>query len=288
MDIEVIVNYAVNANGEIEEVLPGFNAAYKQAGYLQMTELCGRSVKKSLPNSKLILFTNQKLEENCASFDHVYYDNIRLTHFEYDQLCFRIDYLKQKIGWDGVLVFTDIDVLFNKNIIENIDFAEDVYLGISPDNNKNLNPEGLPDEHLMYNTTTGIYICKPTERAISFFEMIKQKIESDYSSSNYDSYKKSADRVKDDFFKWWCILHSLSLYLGKEILSGHHKNLRTSKFNLGFIDERFFNYAPNIINAESARKIDIKEIDYQNVKMFHFRGLRKVFMSEVAQKIGLI
>jgi Nucleotide-diphospho-sugar transferase len=290
MEVEVVCNFAQNDQGQILEVFPGFNDAYHNTSYLDMIDICSRSVSKVIPFSRTLFFTNapKDLVRKNLCYSHINFKSIRMTHFEYDQLCFRIEYLKSKLAsnWQGILIFTDIDVIFNKNILEDLDFDCDVYTGVDPHNNPDINLRGLPGESLMFNTTNGIFICKATHSALRFFEDIKEKIEEEHELNNFESYGGHTIKIQTDFLAWWCVIHSLSLILGQAVLLGEAKQFLSQSYKVGLLDEKIYNFCPDV--DPSTNTVYISQEHLAKVKMFHFRGFRKTFMPGLARHLQLI
>lgn len=292
MQSEVIINFVLSQTGEVLDVLPGLTNAYRNISAYEMADICARSARWSIPESRTLFFCNQPEPESilAAAYSYIYSDKIRQNYFEYDLLCFRIDYLKQKQieGWEGAVIFTDIDVIFHSNVLDKIDFSYDVYIGVNPENNSNLTVDGLPGESLMFNTTNGITICKATDRAIAFFEAIKEKVEQEYANKKFQSYGKFSQQIEADFLKWWCVIHSTSLVIGRAALMGLVPEVSSDRYSVGLLDDNIYNYAPNVEDGPNSMQMNVDPKHFNAVKMFHFRGVRKFLMRAMAQHLRLI
>lgn len=281
---EVILFYINDKENEIENILPGF-AFNRNIKPSEMLELCAKSITKSMPEAKIVLITNShtSIHQNIENIEVINADDIGHDKLILDLHVFRRQYIQSKLGRNVNLIFTDIDVLINKDLSVIFDQDFDLATTIDPASNPRLNARGLPtDGSLMFNFTGGIYFVKCTQASLNFYDHFLSTWRALADSENFSSYGTRAQEVKTHFLRWWGELHTLSTIFGIDVLNGRTNRANLSGADWLFLPERKYNFAPEVTNRAGTLSINIESV--AEVGVVHFRGIRKVFMPLVFNK----
>ena len=286
--LEILLFYITDKNSQIENVLSGFKKNREVAPEL-MLQLCVKFFAKHHPNADIYLITNNEtnIHLGIPRLQLIRTDAISHEKILFDLTIFRKAYLESKLNKNIDIIFTDIDVLINQNLAHVFLNTFDVATTIDTQSNPLLNHFGLPINSLMFNFTGGIYFVRSNQKALDFYDAI---IDSwIWNSNNYDflEYGKHASNVERDFYKWWGELHSVSYFLGKDVLTGKVSRKVVKNIDMLFLPEIEYNYAPNFSVENEVILLDSVETLSQK-KMIHFRGIRKAFMEKVASELDVL
>jgi len=282
--VEVVLFFIDDKNAEIESILPGFKFN-KNIKPSLMLDLCVKSITKNMSNAKIVLVTNSStfIHAEIKNIEVINADQISHEKLIYDLHLFRREYIKSKIGSNTNVIFTDIDVLVNKDLGKLFDQDFDLATTIDPNSNASLDDRGLPcDGSLMFNFTGGIYFAKCNENSLNFYDEFLKKWKYLSTSEIFNNYGVRSIEVEQHFLRWWGELHTLSLIFGLDILSAKKDHAIIDGAKWLFFPERIYNYAPEIINKDGS--LSIKVTDINDIGVIHFRGIRKIFMQIIFDK----
>jgi len=286
--IEIVLFYIADKENAIESILSGFQMN-RQVKPEKMLDLCVQSIKKNMPHAKIVLVTdhNTYIHSGIENLEVIKTGKIQHESLIFDLTKFRRDYVASKMGeCDTNLIFTDIDVLINKNLIDvfldDFDFATT----IEPTNNPSLNKRGLPIGGMMFNFTGGIYFVRCNQNTLNFYDHVIDLWEYFFNTESFNNYGKLSEYTKNNFLKWWGELHTLSVIFGLDVLTGKCDYLEFNKTSLRFFPEKKYNFAPDYKIEGETLHVSPFTLDQITVaSMIHFRGVRKLFMQVVFDKI---
>jgi hypothetical protein len=183
-------------------------------------------------------------------------------------------------------IFTDIDVLFNKSMehvfLQDFDIASPATF-----HEQRYSPRGVPYNSLMSIINGGLWFVKTNQRVVEFYENWLQTMLELERTDDLLEYGDLAVMVKRDFLKWWGEPHSLMVMFAKDFAAGERTLINYKGTAFRILDENLYNYAPDMLKAESgADIINITDGDLGSKYLFHLRGGRKLFMRSLAALLG--
>jgi hypothetical protein len=286
VNTEIVLFYINDKRKQIEKILPVFTFNNQNISPSEMIRLCVSSINKNMPNAKIVLITNSEtnIHKGLESIKVINADNISHERLLYDMHCFRRNYIENKINAKCNLIFTDIDILINKNMDEVFEKNFDIATTIDPNSNLELDVNGLPVRgSYMFNFTGGIYFIKPSSNVLKFYDYFLEEWFYLNSHEDFVNYAERQEDVKTNFLRWWGELHTLSKLFGHEVLTGVARRKKINDAELIFLPEEKYNFAPPMIdNNNNTATINLKNLE--QVSMIHFRGGRKIFMPAVYKK----
>lgn len=290
--IEIVLFYINDtADKKLESILGIFKVVSQQISPKEMLEICVKSIKKNMPDASITLFTDTKtyIHDDIDDLKIQRFEDIRHDHLMFDLQRIRRDYLLHNVNTSKSFIFTDIDVIFNKDLSSVFNFEFDIASPAKFHQNLKYSDRFVPINSLMSIINGGLWFVRPNKQTISFYnEWLDQMIYlSEYDL--LDEYGPYKEMVKRDFLKWWGEPHSLMVMFG-DFFKKNEKtliNYKNTKFRL--IEEDIYNFAPDMVETTNQNfKLKMKESDFSEKYLFHFRGGRKIFMRQIANKLNLI
>lgn len=289
-NLEIILFYVNDQQKKLENILEIFKVVNKTITPAEMFEMCVWSIKKTMPFAQITLFTDKftNIHGNLEGIKIVRFDDIAHDRLMFDLQRIRMEYLKKQIelGICKNYIFTDIDVIFNRNMEHIFNQEFDIACPATFHEQK-YSPRGIPYESLMSIINGGLWFIKSNFNVIIFYEKWLKIMLDLAENDELVEYGKYADMVKKDFLKWWGEPHSLMIMFANEFASGNRNFIQYDGIQIKILDENLYNFAPDIIHTESGKStIELSNTDFNNKYLFHFRGGRKLFMSSVAKHLG--
>jgi hypothetical protein len=247
--IEIILFYINDENKNIENVLGIFKAVNENISAEEMLKMCVWSIKKTMPEATITLFTDEKtnIHDPSEEISVVRFGNISHEKLMFDLQKIRKEYIsdQMKKGIEKNYIMTDIDVLFNKSMahVFNMDFD---IASPATFHNVQYSPRGVPYNSLMSIINGGLWFIKPSQKVINFYDAWMLEMLNLEKTDELAEYGNLAEMVRKDFLKWWGEPHSLMVMFGKYFAAGERELVNYNGTLFRLIDENLYNYAPNV------------------------------------------
>jgi hypothetical protein len=289
--IEIVLFYINDNNNVVENVLGIFKTVNDYVAPADMLMMCAKSILKNMQNVKIILITNSvtNIHNGIEGVEVIITEEIRHEYIMFDLLKFRRDYIEKNIenGNNANIIFTDIDILFNKSVSEIFNDDFDVCLPATFYKNINFSERGVPINSLLSTINCGIFFIKPTLETLYFYNAWSELMLQLSTSDNLEEYGDYKNMVQKDFLKWWGEPHSLMVLLGVQLKSNNSKfTFKNTKIKI--VQDDLYNYAPILSENKGRFNLDIAKESLENTYVFHMRGGRKLFMKKMAQLLKII
>jgi len=292
--LEVQLFYVDDQDHELESVVSSFkdNRAVKKT---RLIEICAESIVKKNPSACVTLVTDMKSfpNNNFENLEIVRINTIQPQSLLFDLNLYRRNYIRERTTQEDRIFFTDIDVLVNCDL--NLLFEHDFDIQTSIDSQMQgpINKQGLPLGHMGYRFTGGGFFVKCNERSLNFFDEYLALWRLLAERSNFETMGKYSSLIKRDFLKWWGEIHTFSAMAGVDALSGLTDSKTISGCKFRFLDEVFYNYAPNNLDPYGDDLNFLDQYERELLKKFfdkksiiHFRGNRKKYMPQIYDLIN--
>ena len=289
--IEIVLFYINDNNNVVENVLGIFKTVNEHVAPSDMLMMCAKSILKYIKNAKIILITNSttNIHKGIEGVEVLLTEEIRHDYIMYDLLKFRRSYIEKTIenGNNTNIIFTDIDILFNKSVLEIFNDDFDICMPATFYENINFSERGVPINSLLSTINCGIFFVKPTLESLYFYNNWCELMLQLSANDKLEEYGEFKNIVQKDFLKWWGEPHSLMVLLGG-ILKKHNNNFTFKNTKIKIVQDNLYNYAPMLSENNGKFNLDIAKESLENTYVFHMRGGRKLFMKQVAQLLKII
>lgn len=288
--VEIVLFFIEDKNKRLENILGASKVVNEIISPAEMFNMCVWSIRKNMPNASITLFTDDhtNIHNEMDNIKICRYSNIRHDFLMFDLENLRKnyiqDYIKKNIEIN--LIFTDIDVLFNKDLSHIFSMDFDV---CSPATFYNLkhSSRGIPLNSLLSTINCGIFFVRTNNKALNFYNAWIELMLYLNEHDELKEYGDLFDRVKKDFLKWWGEPHSLMVMFGNQFMAGQRDYVYYKDTKFKIIEDSLYNFAPEMIKQPDGNLfLKMDEFHFDSCYLFHMRGARKVFMRQVANKMG--
>jgi len=186
------------------------------------------------------------------------------------------------------VIFTDIDIIFNKSISHVFEGDFDVGLPATFYNNLTYSERGVPIKSLMSIINCGMFFIRSSENSIKFYDEWLATMLDLSVNDPLEEYGDSKTLVKDNFLKWWGEPHSIMVMFGPKLLRKENESFIYKGISVKIFEDADYNFAPDMKEDNGKLTINLPKDVLENKHVFHLRGGRKLFMSQIALKLNLI
>ena len=290
--IEIVLFFMEDKNQTVENVLGIFKLVNERVSPADMLRICSLSIKKTMPDA-LITFltdTDSTIHQNIEGINVIKTDKIRHEFIMFDLMKFRRDYIKEKVdsGQKVNVVFTDIDIIFNKPINHVFNNHFDVGLPATFYDNLTYSERGVPINSLMSIINCGMFFIKSNERSVQFYDHWLSTMLRLSKEDTLEEYGNSKSMVRKNFLKWWGEPHSIMVMFGPTLLRRENESFTYKGIQIRIFQDADYNFAPDMREENGKLTILLPSDHLESKHVFHLRGGRKLFMGQVAARLNIV
>jgi len=290
--VEIVLFFMEDKNKSVENVLGIFKVVNERVSPADMLRICCLSIKKNMPEASITFLTDvdSTIHQGVEDINVVTTDQIRHDFIMYDLMKFRRNYIKEKInsGQKTNVIFTDIDIIFNKSVSHVFDGNFDVGLPATFYDNLTYSQRGVPINSLMSIINCGMFFIKSNENSVRFYDEWLATMSDLNVSDALEEYGDSKALVKQNFLKWWGEPHSIMVMFGPQLLKKENEYFSYKDVAIKIFKDSDYNFAPDMNEVDGKLTIHLPNDFLQSKFVLHLRGGRKLFMSQIASKLNII
>ena len=289
--IEIVLFFMEDKNKSVENVLGIFKLVNERVSPADMLRICCQSIRKNMPEAKITFLTDieSTIHREMDGINVITTDQIRHDFIMYDLMKFRRNYIQSKVdaGQQTNVIFTDIDIIFNKSLSHVFQNDFDVGLPATFYDNLNYSDRGVPINSLMSIINCGMFFIKSNENSVKFYDEWLASMMDLSVNDNLEEYGGSTALVKENFLKWWGEPHSIMVMLGPKLLRKENKSFLFKGIRINIFKDSDYNFAPDMREENGNFTIHLPAEFLEEKYVFHLRGGRKLFMSQIASKLNI-
>ena len=290
--VEIVLFFMEDKNKSVENVLGIFKVVNERVSPADMLRICCLSIKKNMPEASITFLTDvdSTIHQEVENINVVTTDQIRHDFIMYDLMKFRRNYIKEKVdcGQKTNVIFTDIDIIFNKSVSHVFDGNFDVGLPATFYDNLTYSQRGVPINSLMSIINCGMFFIKSNENSVRFYDEWLATMSDLSVNDALEEYGDSRPLVKQNFLKWWGEPHSIMVMFGPQLLKKENEYFSYKDIAVKIFKDSDYNFAPDMNEVDGKLTIHLSNDFLQSKFVLHLRGGRKLFMSQIASKLNII
>jgi len=290
--VEIVLFFMEDKNKTVENVLGIFKLVNEKVSPADMLRICCQSIRKNMPEASITFLTDtaSTIHSEMTDINVITTDQIRHDFIMFDLMQFRRNYIKSKVdcGQKTNVIFTDIDIIFNKSISHVFEGDFDVGLPATFYNNLTYSERGVPIKSLMSIINCGMFFIRSNENSIKFYDEWLATMLDLSVNDTLEEYGDSKALVKDNFLKWWGEPHSIMVMFGPKLLRKENESFIYKGISVKIFEDADYNFAPDMKEDNGKLTINLPNDVLENKHVFHLRGGRKLFMSQIALKLNII
>jgi hypothetical protein len=290
--VEIVLFFMEDKNKSVENVLGIFKLVNEKVSPADMLRICCQSIRKNMPEASITFLTDidSTIHLDMKGINVITTDKIRHDFIMFDLMQFRRNYIKSKVdsGHKTNVIFTDIDIIFNKSVSHVFDGDFDVGLPATFYDNLTYSDRGVPIKSLMSIINCGMFFIRSNENSVKFYDDWLATMLDLSVNDALDEYGDSKALVKDNFLKWWGEPHSIMVMFGPKLLKKENVTFKYKDIAVKIFEDADYNFAPDMKEDNGKLTIHLPKEFLESKCVFHLRGGRKLFMSQIAVKLNII
>ena len=287
--LEIVLFFIEDKQNIVEDILGIFKVVNENVRPSEMLALCCKSIKSTMPTASIVLITDHEtnIHEGIDEIKIIRTNEIRHEYIMFDLLKYRKKYIEDALNSGKNIIFTDIDILFNKSIEEVFIDEFDVGMPATFYQNLQFSKRGVPINSLISTINCGIFFIKPNLESVEFYDAWINLMSNLNSTDELREYGALSIKIKDEFLKWWGEPHTLMVLINSILNKKEYKKFKFGNTTIKIMQDDIYNFTPEMQERMGKLGLSISREAFDRASVFHLRGGRKLFMRQLAGAMNI-